>query len=198
MVRQVARVRGFGRSTLCAASVGATACGDAARSSKVKMAPRKKSVRSPRASLSSVFDKENSYLRGWSDYQTRVRRRDTIRNGRTRAVSRSQICLITVAFFIDAPLLVAHKAVFCFFLLLLANQWVFGKWNARKMYEPFIIFDNSGRHTGSIVSHMRSAKHEVTLYLESRKNFRASTDRVRNRRTTCFRIVSIEFILLFT
>ncbi|KOC59123.1 Rhotekin-2 [Habropoda laboriosa] len=44
------------------------------------MAPRKKSIGGLRGSTSNVSDKENNYLRSLSDYQARVRRRESIRN----------------------------------------------------------------------------------------------------------------------
>ncbi|CAL7938090.1 unnamed protein product [Xylocopa violacea] len=44
------------------------------------MAPRRKSIGTLRGSLNSILDKENNYLRSLSDYQTRVRRRESIRN----------------------------------------------------------------------------------------------------------------------
>lgn len=50
------------------------------------MAPRQKSVKN----LSGICDeilKENNYLRCLSDYQSRVRRRDTLRNKKPKAVS---------------------------------------------------------------------------------------------------------------
>ncbi|KAG6800779.1 rhotekin-2 [Apis mellifera caucasica] len=44
------------------------------------MAPRRKSIGSLRGSLNDSLDKENNYLRSLSDYQARVRRRESIRN----------------------------------------------------------------------------------------------------------------------
>nr|XP_034193746.1 rhotekin-2-like [Osmia lignaria] len=44
------------------------------------MAPRRKSIKALRGSLNNILDKENDYLRSLSDYQTRVRRRESIRN----------------------------------------------------------------------------------------------------------------------
>ncbi|CAK9824864.1 RTKN2 [Anthophora retusa] len=44
------------------------------------MAPRRRSIGGLRGSSSTVLDKENNYLRSLSDYQARVRRRESIRN----------------------------------------------------------------------------------------------------------------------
>ncbi|XP_076651624.1 rhotekin isoform X2 [Halictus rubicundus] len=44
------------------------------------MAPRRKSIGTIRGCFSDTLDKENNYLRSLSDYQARVRRRDSIRN----------------------------------------------------------------------------------------------------------------------
>ncbi|XP_031842481.1 rhotekin isoform X2 [Nomia melanderi] len=44
------------------------------------MAPRRKSIGTIRGSFSNNLDKENNYLRSLSDYQARVRRRESIRN----------------------------------------------------------------------------------------------------------------------
>ncbi|XP_076242213.1 rhotekin-2 [Calliopsis andreniformis] len=44
------------------------------------MAPRRKSIGTLRGSLNGILDKENNYLRSLSDYQARVRRRESIRN----------------------------------------------------------------------------------------------------------------------
>ena len=49
------------------------------------MAPRRKSIGAFRGSLNGILDKENSYLRSLSDYQARVRRRESIRNCKNRA-----------------------------------------------------------------------------------------------------------------
>ncbi|KZC06001.1 PREDICTED: rhotekin-like isoform X2 [Dufourea novaeangliae] len=46
------------------------------------MAPHRKSSGTIRGSLNETFDKENNYLRSLSDYQARVRRRESIRNCR--------------------------------------------------------------------------------------------------------------------
>lgn len=52
------------------------------------MAPRRKSIGSLRGSLNDSLDKENNYLRSLSDYQARVRRRESIRNCKNVAVSK--------------------------------------------------------------------------------------------------------------
>lgn len=52
-----------------------------------KMAPRRKSVGTLRGSLNGILDRENNYLRSLSDYQARVRRRESIRNCKTTVVS---------------------------------------------------------------------------------------------------------------
>ncbi|XP_078033502.1 rhotekin-2 [Augochlora pura] len=44
------------------------------------MAPRRKSIGTIRGCFRNTLDKENNYLRSLSDYQARVRRRDSIRN----------------------------------------------------------------------------------------------------------------------
>ncbi|XP_076295034.1 rhotekin-2 [Lasioglossum baleicum] len=44
------------------------------------MAPRRKSIGTIRGCFNDTLDKENKYLRSLSDYQARVRRRDSIRN----------------------------------------------------------------------------------------------------------------------
>ncbi|XP_033322374.2 rhotekin-2 [Megalopta genalis] len=50
------------------------------------MAPRRKSIGTIRGCFSNTLDKENNYLRSLSDYQARVRRRDSIRNFKNIAV----------------------------------------------------------------------------------------------------------------
>lgn len=50
------------------------------------MAPRRKSIGTIRGSFSNKLDKENNYLRSLSDYQARVRRRESIRNYKNVAV----------------------------------------------------------------------------------------------------------------
>lgn len=52
-----------------------------------KMAPRRKSVQTSRRSLNGVCYKENNYLCCLNDYQTRVRRRESLRHARSHAVS---------------------------------------------------------------------------------------------------------------
>lgn len=80
---------------------------------ELKMAPRRKSVKVARKSLINNYEKDNSYLRGLSDYQTKVRRRETLRNARSLAVSTS---LIKNAFCVtDAP--VAVSRIFSFVIL---------------------------------------------------------------------------------
>ncbi|XP_026827360.1 rhotekin-2 isoform X2 [Ooceraea biroi] len=49
------------------------------------MAPRRKNIQTSRRSLNEVCYKENNYLCCLNDYQTRVRRRESIRNARTHA-----------------------------------------------------------------------------------------------------------------
>ncbi|XP_012153250.1 rhotekin-2 isoform X3 [Megachile rotundata] len=44
------------------------------------MAPHRKSIKALQRSSNSTLDKENNYLRSLSDYQARVRRRESIRN----------------------------------------------------------------------------------------------------------------------
>ena len=55
------------------------------------MAPRRKSEKVSCKALTNTYEKENRYLRGLSDYQTKVRRRETLRNARNLAVSTSCI-----------------------------------------------------------------------------------------------------------
>lgn len=52
-----------------------------------KMAPRRKSIQTSRRSLNDVCYKENNYLCCLNDYQTRVRRRESLRHARSHAVS---------------------------------------------------------------------------------------------------------------
>ncbi|XP_046743720.1 rhotekin-like isoform X2 [Diprion similis] len=49
------------------------------------MAPRKKVVNASRKPIISAYDKENTYLRGLSDYQCKVRRRETLRSAKSQA-----------------------------------------------------------------------------------------------------------------
>jgi len=51
------------------------------------MAPRRKSIQTSRRSLNNVCYKENNYLCCLNDYQTRVRRRESLRYARSHAVS---------------------------------------------------------------------------------------------------------------
>jgi len=54
------------------------------------MAPRKNAVRVSKYP-GSVSEKENSYLRGLSDYKTKVRRRESLRTSRCLKVGKCQI-----------------------------------------------------------------------------------------------------------
>ena len=67
------------------------------------MAPRRKSVGLLRAPLTDSLDKENNYLRSLNDFQARIRRRESIRNYKNIAVSKSliiyRIILFTMCFF---------------------------------------------------------------------------------------------------
>lgn len=60
------------------------------RNSNDKMAPRRKSVQTSRRSLNDICYKENNYLCCLNDYQTRVRRRESLRYARSHAVSSSR------------------------------------------------------------------------------------------------------------
>lgn len=55
------------------------------------MAPRRKSIGSLRVPLTDNLNKENNYLRSLSDFQARVRRRESIRNYKNVAVSKYSI-----------------------------------------------------------------------------------------------------------
>ncbi|KYN40016.1 hypothetical protein ALC56_05597 [Trachymyrmex septentrionalis] len=66
------------------------------------MAPRRKSIQTSRRSLNNVYYKENNYLCCLNDYQTRVRRRESLRYARSHAslsMSRSRDRRIRYSFF---------------------------------------------------------------------------------------------------
>lgn len=82
------------------------------------MASRQGSVKSLRKSFNSLRDKENKYLHVLRDYQTRVRRRETLRSTRSVLVSFYQISLIDHCCVLPVAFYCLHFTYFTNYLLI--------------------------------------------------------------------------------